>query len=134
METWQIILLAIVIVLALLMAAGWLVWRRASRASKELLARVGRLPLRYKLRFAGLLVVDERIPLGARALLPLLVLYLSLPIDLVPDFIPVLGQLDDLVITLLGISLLLRFAPRGLLEEVIGDLEREAAADRRSAG
>lgn len=41
---------------------------------------------------------DKRTPLAAKLLLLLALAYLLLPFDLVPDFIPVLGQIDDLVI------------------------------------
>lgn len=43
--------------------------------------------------------------------------YVLSPIDLIPDFIPILGQLDDLVIVPLGIALVTRLVPKPLWEE-----------------
>lgn len=50
-------------------------------------------------------------PLAARALSVLVVAYAFSPIDLIPDFIPVLGYLDDVVILPVGIYLALRLIP-----------------------
>ena len=48
---------------------------------------------------------DPRIPWYAKAVIVLTVLYALSPIDLIPDFIPVFGYLDDLIIIPLGIAL-----------------------------
>ena len=66
---------------------------------------------------------EPRIPLAVRAIPPALILYLATPIDVIPDFIPVIGHLDDLFIVVIGIGLLLRFTPRYVLEEHIARLE-----------
>jgi uncharacterized membrane protein YkvA (DUF1232 family) len=62
-------------------------------------------------------LADERTPLSAKIFLGLAVSYLCMPFDLIPDFIPVLGQLDDVVIVPALIYLALRFIPRELLDE-----------------
>ncbi len=49
--------------------------------------------------------------------------YLVSPIDLIPDFIPVLGQLDDLVIVPLGIALVARLTPKPLWESLLREAE-----------
>jgi uncharacterized membrane protein YkvA (DUF1232 family) len=67
-------------------------------------------------------------PAVSRAVLALLILYLALPIDLIPDFIPVIGQVDDVVMIALGGALLLKTAPSGLLEEHLQRLESESRA------
>jgi uncharacterized membrane protein YkvA (DUF1232 family) len=103
--------------------AAWLVWRRASEDARALVERIMRLPLRDKARLALGLARDARIPLPLRALPPALVLYLATPVDLIPDFIPVLGHLDDALIVLVGLALLLRFAPRYVLDDQIARLE-----------
>jgi uncharacterized membrane protein YkvA (DUF1232 family) len=58
---------------------------------------------------------DPRLPWYARALAAFVVAHTLSPIDLVPDFIPVLGYLDDLVITPLGIYLVIRLIPAEVL-------------------
>ena len=60
---------------------------------------------------------DPRVPWYARAWIAIVVAYAFSPIDLIPDFIPVLGYLDDLVLLPLGIVLALRLIPRDVLEE-----------------
>jgi uncharacterized membrane protein YkvA (DUF1232 family) len=54
---------------------------------------------------------DRRTPLPAKLLIAFTLAYLLSPIDLVPDFIPVLGQLDDLLIVPLLIALSIRLIP-----------------------
>ena len=51
---------------------------------------------------------DNRVPAYVKIIPILLLIYLSSPIDLVPDFIPVLGYLDDVVIALLALALIIR--------------------------
>ena len=54
------------------------------------------------------LLGDRRIPRRRKALLALLIGYLAMPLDLVPDFIPVAGQLDDAILVAVVLRLLLR--------------------------
>jgi len=65
---------------------------------------------------------DPRLSWKARAFTALVVAYAFSPVDLVPDFIPVLGYLDDLVLIPLGISLALKMIP----PEVMADARRKA--------
>ena len=60
---------------------------------------------------------DPRVPWYARAFAACVVGYAFSPIDLIPDPIPVLGYLDDLIIVPLGIALAVRMIPQGVLEE-----------------
>jgi uncharacterized membrane protein YkvA (DUF1232 family) len=60
---------------------------------------------------------DPRVPWYAKLLLGIVVAYALSPIDLIPDFIPVIGYLDDLLIVPAGIALAARLVPRGVLEE-----------------
>ena len=60
---------------------------------------------------------DPRVPWYAKAVAVAVAAYAISPIDLIPDFIPVLGQLDDLVLLPIGIALAIRLVPREVLEE-----------------
>lgn len=60
---------------------------------------------------------DPRTPRLARVLAALVAAYAASPIDLIPDFIPVLGLLDDLLIVPLGVALVIRMLPPLVLEE-----------------
>jgi uncharacterized membrane protein YkvA (DUF1232 family) len=58
-----------------------------------------------------------RTPWYAKVLAALIVGYALSPIDLIPDFIPVVGYLDDFIIVPAGIALLIKIIPRDVLEE-----------------
>lgn len=58
---------------------------------------------------------DPETPLGVRVLAGLVAAYALSPIDLIPDFIPVLGYLDDLIIVPIGLLLVLRMIPEEVL-------------------
>jgi uncharacterized membrane protein YkvA (DUF1232 family) len=60
---------------------------------------------------------DARTPWYAKVLIFLVVAYTLSPIDLIPDFVPVLGYLDDLVIVPAGIWLAVRMIPADVLDE-----------------
>ena len=60
---------------------------------------------------------DPRTPWYAKALIFFVVAHTFSPIDLIPDYIPVLGYLDDLLITPVGIWLAVRLIPAEVLEE-----------------
>lgn len=66
---------------------------------------------------------DPRTPLLVRLLALLAAAYALSPIDLIPDFIPVIGYLDDLILLPLGIALIVKFTP----PEVISDAKVQAA-------
>lgn len=71
-------------------------------------------------------------PWYAKLLVILIVAYAFSPIDLVPDFVPVLGVLDDLILVPLGIAVALRLIPGEVLAECRGKVASEAVS--RSAG
>ena len=60
--------------------------------------------------------------------------YLALPFDLVPDFIPVAGQLDDVIVVGLVLRAVLRSGPPGLLREHWPGPTRSLAVLERAAG
>jgi uncharacterized membrane protein YkvA (DUF1232 family) len=126
MELWQAVLLAIVVALALLALAAFLLWRKASERTKQFGERLSDLPWNLRVKLAWRLMGDGRIPLAVRAIPPLLVLYLAMPLDLVPDIIPVLGQLDDVLVLLVALGLLARFVPLEVVDAHLTELEAEA--------
>jgi uncharacterized membrane protein YkvA (DUF1232 family) len=71
--------------------------------------RTGHLALR--------LVRDPRVPLAAKVILGATVLYMISPVDVVPDWVPILGQADDLVALMAGLNLFLRACPKWLVQE-----------------
>lgn len=64
-----------------------------------------------------LAVRDPRTPWYARLVAGLVVAYAFSPLDLIPDFVPVLGYLDDLILIPLGVALALRLIPAAVLAE-----------------
>ncbi|GBD39948.1 hypothetical protein HRbin37_02234 [bacterium HR37] len=70
------------------------------------------LVLRKNVGFLRALYKDHRIPRISRWLLWLAMAYLVLPFDLIPDFIPVLGHIDDVVVVPLLIGLALVMVPK----------------------
>ena len=79
-------------------------------------------------RLVAALVLDERMPARRKALLAGAAGYLAVGRDLIPDYIPVLGGIDDLVVVVLAVDLFLAGVPDDLLEEKLDDLgiDREA--------
>jgi uncharacterized membrane protein YkvA (DUF1232 family) len=72
---------------------------------------------------------DPRTPWYARALAACVAGYALSPIDLIPDFIPVLGYLDDLVLVPLGIALVLKWIPAEVMAKC-----RQTAKERLAEG
>lgn len=70
---------------------------------------------------------DPRVPWYAKAVAACVAAYALSPIDLIPDFIPVLGYLDDLVIVPLGILLAVRLIPADVLVELRDEAEKRTA-------
>jgi uncharacterized membrane protein YkvA (DUF1232 family) len=68
------------------------------------------------------LLTDRRVSLLLKLIIPGLMLgYLIFPVDLLPDFIPVLGQLDDLAILALGIKLFIELSPKDIVRVYRGE-------------
>ena len=81
------------------------VWKQRARAFKR------------EVRAVYLAMHDPRTPWYARLLAGAVVAYAFSPIDLIPDPIPVLGYLDDLVLLPLGIALALKLIPAQVMAE-----------------
>jgi uncharacterized membrane protein YkvA (DUF1232 family) len=76
---------------------------------------------------------DPRVPWYAKALAIFVVGYALSPIDLIPDFIPVLGYLDDLVIVPAGLAIAIRLIPRDVLAECRERAGNELAEGKRAS-
>lgn len=94
------------------MLARWRGWARGLK--REVFA----LYLAYR---------DPRVPWYARLFVGVVVAYAFSPIDLIPDFIPILGYLDDLILVPLGIVIAIRLIPAGVLAECRAEAARLVA-------
>ena len=65
----------------------------------------------FDLGLAARLFREPTVPLAAKAVVPFALLYLISPIDVLPDFLPMLGQLDDLAIAYVALKFFLRVCP-----------------------
>jgi len=93
-------------------------WRQRAR---QLKADTYALYLAYR---------DPRTPWYARLVTACVVAYLFSPIDLIPDFIPVLGYLDDLILVPLGIALAIRLIPAYVLRESRAQAQEALAEEK----
>jgi uncharacterized membrane protein YkvA (DUF1232 family) len=73
--------------------------------------------LRTEVHALCLALRDPRVPWYAKALVGIVVAYALSPIDLIPDFIPVLGYVDDIVLIPAGIYLALKLIPVEVMED-----------------
>lgn len=83
-------------------------WRRVKQLGKT---------LKREMQIYQRILKDSRTPKLAKFFLGAAIAYVLLPFDLIPDFIPVLGQLDDVVIVPILFFLALKTIPKELLEE-----------------
>jgi len=120
-EWWVLALLAVVSIL-LFSAFTFVVVRIITK--REPYKGFMQLRWRRKLTFVKLLLRDQRVPLYVKAIPFFLGIYLLSPIDIIPDFIPVVGYLDDVLITLLAFFLIFKLTS----DYVVRDLLLEANA------
>jgi uncharacterized membrane protein YkvA (DUF1232 family) len=102
---------------------------RAPKDMAEVVDLVRRLPTYARLVWA--LLRDGRVPASQKLILAGIGAYLFFPIDLIPDFVPVLGQLDDLAVVLLGLDLFIRSAPADIVEEHLAKISQDKDQLRR---
>ena len=68
------------------------------------------------------LAMDKRVPVKQKMIVAGIITYVMMPIDLIPDFIPVIGLVDDLVLVVLGLNLILNeIDPKILLDNWSGE-------------
>jgi uncharacterized membrane protein YkvA (DUF1232 family) len=102
---------------------------RAPKDIGEVVDLIRRLPTYIRLVWA--LLRDGRVPAQQKLILVGIGAYLFFPIDLIPDFVPVLGQLDDLAVVLLGLDLFIRSAPADIVEEHLAKIAQDKDQLRR---
>ncbi|MEO9255102.1 MAG: YkvA family protein [Tepidiformaceae bacterium] len=119
------ILLALFVFLALTAIA--LRAMRLSRRGRRFLS----LSTQGKVSFGRRLLADPQVSLVAKATLVVMVGYLAMPFDLIPDFIPVVGQLDDFAIVILAVGLLMIAVPKERFDAALASCEVEQ--ERRRA-
>jgi uncharacterized membrane protein YkvA (DUF1232 family) len=84
---------------------------------RAVLARELALILPNLIRLFGGLLRDPRVPLRAKIVLGIASLWFASPIDLIPDFIPIAGQLDDAIVAALALRFLLRTTDEAVVRE-----------------
>jgi uncharacterized membrane protein YkvA (DUF1232 family) len=75
-----------------------------------------------QVRLAWRLLLDSRVPLWVKAVLPASLIYVVSPIDFVPDAIIGLGQLDDLAVIVIGLKLFIELCPPNIVREHMQEL------------
>ena len=93
------------------------------RIAMPLLMMLGPRLLPHLLKYILLvwrLTFDKRVPLILRALVPLSILYVLSPFDLIKDQMPIIGRADDILMVSLALLLLLKLSPRRVVDEHLG--------------
>jgi len=108
----------------------WLARKWTSSRKTPLVDNVKTLSWSAKARLTGRLIRDHRVPFWARGLAIVPALYLMSPIDLLPDFLPFVGRLDDALVFAFVSDLMLRVVPDKVMQEHVADL---APSTRRAA-
>jgi len=73
--------------------------------------------LKKEIVVVWLVAKHERTPIWIKILALMIAAYALSPIDLIPDFIPVLGYLDDLIIVPLGLLLVIKLTPKEIIDD-----------------
>ena len=93
-------------------------------------------PLLYIMNLIGIprlvfsLLMDKRVPLVVKAILPATLAYLIIPSDLLPDFVTPIGRVDDVLVLILGTLAFLTLAPK----QVVSEYTRRGRMDDPSDG
>lgn len=103
--------------------------RLGIRNPKEAFDLVRKLPTYARLVWG--LLRDPRVPLGPKGMLVALAGYLVMPIDIIPDFIPILGQLDDIAVALIVLDRFIAAAPKDVVDDHLARIARNQDDLRR---
>jgi uncharacterized membrane protein YkvA (DUF1232 family) len=71
---------------------------------------------------------DPRVSILPKALLVLTLVYVISPFDVIPDFLPVIGEMDDVAVVLSGLWLFIRLCPPEVVREMVHDIAARAEA------
>lgn len=95
--------------------------------------RLRRLVTRFRqeIKFYRLVLKHPRTPRASKVLLGAAIAYAVSPVDLIPDFIPVLGYLDDIIILPVLVWLAVRSIPKDVLADCRNQVEGRTASDER---
>ena len=115
------VLIVVIAVLSLLVAAivFYILVRRLSR--KEIYGSFLRLKTRQKIMFFRRLLKDHRMPWYFKLIPLATVAYLAIPFDIIPDFIPIVGYLDDVAVVLISLVLIIKLTPKGAVKELLAE-------------
>lgn len=92
--------------------------------ARRVVKRAVRLPTAHRFRLAWRLARSREVPWRARLPLAGLLIYLAMPLDIIPDFIPVIGQLDDLLVAGIAVWWFLRVCPPAVADRELVRLEQ----------
>jgi len=95
---------------------------RIPRDMNEAVEEAKKLPTYARLVWA--LARDERVPVRQKLVLAGIAAYLVLPIDVIPDFVPLIGQLDDLAILVFGLDWFIKNAPPEVVDDHLARIAR----------
>ena len=79
-------------------------------------------------RVAWRLLWDRQVPLSTKVIPLLMVLYILSPIDVLPDFIPGLGQIDDVALFLIGVQAFIAMSPKDLVARLRAELNGDSSS------
>ena len=118
----SIISAACVILIAFGLAVA-MAWRFSKRQPFKTFVN---LKTRQKVRFLKALITDHRVPWVAKLVPVLLLGYLAMPFDIIPDFLPVLGYLDDVIIVILALVLFIRLCRVEIVKELLEEFSEDS--------
>lgn len=107
---WQTVLGVLAGLVLIYVALLLLLWRYARRHPDTVTMRDALRLLPDLLRLIHRLAADKTVPTGVRVRLVLLIVYLASPVDIIPDFVPVIGYADDAIVVALVLRSVTRHA------------------------